>query len=349
MSYYLATHQNVKNWIEGLASESPVYFPQKYGHASYRFAEIKANSEIQFEHYEPTVLPPIKVLIPAREELLSFKKNAAGETEIKSTVDHSFRVLAGVRPCDLKGIHMIDLFFKNGVPDAYYLSRRENTAIIGWACTAPCNKRAFCAAVDSLHHTEGADVFITPLKAGDLLVEVRTKLGEKLAAGTDWQPCTDGPAKKVGAVASMPEPFGRSFPVAVQDIFEIVSQKSKSPVWNKHVERCFSCGTCNLVCPTCYCFDVSDDMNLDVASGNRTRTWDGCMLPHFAVVGGGHNFRADPAARQRHRVKRKFEYLPQKYSQGAVCVGCGRCGRQCTAKIDIFDIITDLIHEGVQQ
>lgn len=348
MSYYLTTPQNLTVWIRKKASENPVYFPEKFGHKSYRFAEVKAGSEIQFEHYTPTVLPPVKLLIPAREELLSFKKHADGKTEMNPTLDESFRIIAGVRPCDLKGIFLIDLFFRDGVPDAHYLARRENTAIIGWACTTPCDLRVFCAAVDSLQHSEGADIFITPLKNGDLLIELKTKLGEKLAAGTDWQPCDDGPARTIGTVAAMPEPFGREFPVTVQDVFASVAKKWKSPIWDKHVERCFSCGTCNLVCPTCYCFDVSDDLNLDVASGNRTRTWDGCMLPHFAVVGGGQNFRPDPAARQRHRVKRKFEYLPEKYNHGAVCVGCGRCGRQCTAKIDIYDIVADLIQEGDQ-
>jgi heterodisulfide reductase subunit C len=29
-----------------------------------------------------------------------------------------------------------------------------------------------------------------------------------------------------------------------------------------------------------------------------------------------------------------------------VCVGCGRCGRQCTSKIDIYDIVCDLIETG---
>jgi sulfhydrogenase subunit beta (sulfur reductase) len=346
MSYYLTTQPNIANWIKGMASQNPLYFPEKYGHASYRFAEVKADSEIQFEPYTPTVLPPVKLLIPAREELFRFKRHEDGKTETSPTLDDSFRILAGVRPCDLKGIYLIDLFLKDGVPDAHYLARRENTAIIGWACTVPCDSRAFCAAVDSLHHTEGADIFIAPLKNGDLLVEVKTELGEKLASATDWPPCEDGPAKKVGSVAAMQEPFGRSFPVPVHDIFKRVAGKWKSPVWDKHVTRCFSCGTCNLVCPTCYCFDVSDDLNLDVASGNRTRTWDGCMLPHFAVVGGGHNFRPDPAARQRHRVKRKFEYLTEKYNHGAVCVGCGRCGRQCTANIDIYDILADLVQEG---
>ena len=77
----------------------------------------------------------------------------------------------------------------------------------------------------------------------------------------------------------------------------------KSKLWEELSRTCFSCGTCNLVCPTCYCFDVADDLNLDAVSGNRTRTWDGCMLPHFALVAGGHNFRPAPASRSASSTK----------------------------------------------
>jgi sulfhydrogenase subunit beta (sulfur reductase) len=346
MSYYLGTKTSIVDWIKRLASENQVFFPEKHGQASYRFNKAKADSDIQFEHYTPTVVPPVKQLIPAREELLLFKKNAEGKTEVQVPLDNSFRILAGVRPCDLKGISLMDLFFKDGSPDAYYLARRENTAVIGYACTAPCDPRVFCAAVDSLHHSEGADIFITPLAGEGLLVEIKTELGKKLAASAGLQPCNDGPAKKEEATKAMPQPFGRTFEAKVPGITKIVASKQQSPVWEKHVARCFSCGTCNLVCPTCYCFDVSDDLNLDVASGNRTRTWDGCMLPNFAMVAGEHNFRPEPASRQRHRINRKFEYLPEKYGKGAVCVGCGRCGRQCTSHIDIYDIVSDLIQEG---
>lgn len=346
MSYYLANKTSIVNWIKELASKDPVYFPEPYGQASYRFAKVEPGADIQFERYTPTVLPPVKQLLPAREELLRFRKNPDGKNDITPSLDNSFRILAGVRPCDLKGILLMDCFFKSGVPDAYYLARRKNTAIIGCACTVPCDSRAFCAAVESLRHEEGADVFLTPLPDGDLLVEIKTDLGKKLASGAAWQPCSDDDAKKTKPAPDGREPFGRALPASVPEIAKILAGKWQSPLWEKHVARCFSCGTCNLVCPTCYCFDVMDDLNLDVSTGNRTRTWDGCMLPHFAVVVGGHNFRPEAAARQRHRVNRKFEYLPNKYGLGAVCVGCGRCGRQCTSHIDIYDIVSDLIQEG---
>jgi sulfhydrogenase subunit beta (sulfur reductase) len=346
MSYYLATRESIVNWIKELALENQVYFPQKHGKVSYRFTQVRPDSDIQFESYVPTVVPPIKLLIPARDELLQFKKNAEGKCEVSAPLDTSFRIIAGVRPCDLKGIFLVDLFFRDGVSDAYYLTRRENTAIIAYSCVYACAPGAFCAAVDSLHHTEGADIFITPRAGEDLLIETKTALGKKLAAGTGWKTCAEDAVRKEATSAPKSQQFGRTFPVSVPKITKIVAGKYQSPVWEKHVTRCFSCGTCNLVCPTCYCFDVADDLNLDVASGNRTRTWDACMLCHFAMVAGGHNFRNEPAARQRHRVNRKFVYLPEKHGQGAVCVGCGRCGRQCTTHIDIYDIVSDLIKEG---
>ena len=271
MSYYSATKKGIEDWIRKLASQNRVYFPEKHGKANYRFTQANSDSEIQFENYTPTVVPPVKLLVPAREELLRFKKNTDGRNEVSASLDTSFRILAGVRPCDLKGIYLMDLFFKDGVSDPYYLARRENTAIIGYSCSVPCDSRAFCAAVDSVRHTEGADIMITPVAGEDLLVEINTELGEKLAAEADWVPSNDGPGKKQDAFAAIPQPFGRTFPIKVPEITRIVADTWRSPVWENHVARCFSCGTCNLVCPTCYCFDVADDLNLDVSSATGRR------------------------------------------------------------------------------
>ena len=247
MSYYLATKTSIADWIKGLASGNSVYFPAKHGQSSYRFTRVRPDSEIQFEYYTPTVVPPVKLLLPAREELLQFRKNADGKSEVSASLDTSFRVLAGVRPCDLKGIFLMDLFFKDGAPDAYYLARRENTAVIGYACAAPCDARAFCAAVESLDHTEGADIFMIPLPTGDVLVEAKTELGNKLTDGASWKPCDKDPRGKDAASAAKSEQFGRALPAAAKDIPGIVASKWQSPVWEKHVTRCFSCGTCNLV------------------------------------------------------------------------------------------------------
>ena len=105
------------------------------------------------------------------------------------------------------------------------------------------------------------------------------------------------------------------------------------PLWEEMAKLCFSCGSCNLVCPTCYCFDVREEVNWDLSSGQRFRLWDGCMLADFATIAGNLNFRKDRADRYRHRYYRKGKYVPAKIGGKIACVGCGRCITACVAKI----------------
>ena len=114
------------------------------------------------------------------------------------------------------------------------------------------------------------------------------------------------------------------------------------PAWEESAAECVGCGTCNLVCPTCYCFNVEENVDLSVTTGSRERHWDGCMLRKFSEVAGGEVFRESLASRQRHRIFRKFKYISDQTGQ-PWCVGCGRCTAYCTAKISIVDIVNRLI------
>ena len=114
---------------------------------------------------------------------------------------------------------------------------------------------------------------------------------------------------------------------------DLLDDAYEHPVWEERATLCFSCGSCNLVCPTCYCFDVREEIKWDLSSGERLRVWDGCMLTDFATVAGKHNFRKSPSARFRHRYYRKGKYVPDKIGGEIACVGCGRCITACVAKI----------------
>lgn len=292
-------------------------------------------------------IPPGKVAFsPARETLFRFSQREDGSFALQPQYVATECLLLGVRPCDLKAIAVMDRVMRDGQPDLYYLTRREQSLIVAQDCLQPCDEHCFCQAVGSLNWREGADLFMTPLAEGQL-VEGLTPAGQALLADLQGTPCTDVPAAKATAEARRPQPFGRQFSRPLDALALHQSRYWNSPVWQQHVEACFSCGTCNLVCPTCYCFETRDQLDLpDLRSGQRLRTWDACMLPEFAAVAGGHNFRASAAGRQRHRVKRKFDYPLERYHQGPFCVGCGRCGQQCTVNIDIFAIVNDLISPG---
>ena len=116
-------------------------------------------------------------------------------------------------------------------------------------------------------------------------------------------------------------------------------------LWEDEAAACYSCGSCNLVCPTCYCFDIRDENDLPPTSGRRTRCWDACMLPGFAVVAGGNNFRPAAGQRLRHRVLRKAAWIERRSGLPG-CVGCARCDRACTARISLREILTRAYEEA---
>ena len=126
--------------------------------------------------------------------------------------------------------------------------------------------------------------------------------------------------------------FHKRIPVDMRYMPEILGESYDNLVFEATARRCFSCGSCNLVCPTCYCFDVQEDVDWSMSKGERYRKWDGCMLTDFAAVAGGHNFRRRSEDRYRHRYYRKGQFIHDRYGDIA-CVGCGRCITACTANI----------------
>ena len=341
----VVAESNALAWIAGLTPERLVYFPQPAPDGGMRFAPVATDAKLAFAGYRATVLPPGKVFAPSREVLFTFAHQADGSFRVTPVHDDRPRVVAGLRPCDLKGVTLMDRVNRAGDADPHYLARRDATSLVAYRCDTPCSERCFCATVGALDWEEGADVLLTPVD-GDVLVEPRTPAGEALVASLHGAtPCADPAALRARHRAARPTPFGRQLPDSPEALTESLERAWNSPLWREHTERCLSCGTCNLVCPTCYCFDTYDEVDVSKpTTGHRCRTWDSCMLPEFAVVADGHDFRRDVAARQRHRVKRKFEYLPRQLDT-TFCVGCGRCGAQCTVGIDIFDIAKDVLEQ----
>jgi len=345
MNTYLASTAQVNDWLHTVAQSADLLWPQPLGQGNFSFRPVAATTAFDLHRYRPSVVPPGRYLLPADETLFTYRRGPEGDIHYQPPDSPERLILAGVRPCDLKAIAELDAVMADAPADPLYLDRRAATAIIAVACVAPCDSRCFCAAAGSLDFRAGADICLTPLAAG-VLVEVLSEEGDELLAGAALAPCADGEKRRREAEAARPVPFGRALAAPPAELPALLRRATRSPVFARHGERCFSCGTCNLVCPTCYCFEVRDDMALDGASGRRSRTWDSCMIPGFAEVAGGHNFRARVGERQRHRLKRKFEYLPERFGLGSFCVGCGRCGRQCTADIDILVMMNEIVAEA---
>jgi sulfhydrogenase subunit beta (sulfur reductase) len=282
--------------------------------------------------YTVTVLGPKKFLWPSRQPVVTY--NLAGDPAPQPVMDHPPQVLFGVHPCDLTAIQTLDSAFFKDVADPHYLARRKATAIVAVDCGRPCDDASFCLDMGSLYPESGYDVMLTPIEGG-YYVEAATALGKSLLEKAKVTPATKQEMEGRQTFAeSKRSNFHTKLPCDVKYLPEILDASYDSLVWEAIARRCFSCGACNTTCPTCYCWDIVDDVEIDLSKGTRIRRYDSCQLDPFAEVAGGENFRKDRWSRLRHRMFRKGKYILEQTGKPG-CVGCGRCERACVASISI--------------
>ena len=89
-----------------------------------------------------------------------------------------------------------------------------------------------------------------------------------------------------------------------------------------------------MVCPTCYCYDVSDDVELGSRAGKRTRSWDSCLFAAMRWWPAARTSAAPRASRIKFRFYHKQRGFVAEYGRPS-CVGCGRCVSACPVGIDV--------------
>jgi NAD-dependent dihydropyrimidine dehydrogenase PreA subunit len=99
-----------------------------------------------------------------------------------------------------------------------------------------------------------------------------------------------------------------------------------------------------MVCPTCYCYGVSELVSMDFTRGAKVKQLYSCNLVDFAEVSGGHNFRPKRESRLKYRYYHQHRGFVEAYDEPK-CVGCGRCSRVCLGGINPPDVIRDLLEE----
>ncbi len=329
MNDYFISANDFDAFVSKIASERNVIGP-KAKKTKFVYGKIQTSKELRLD-FDVTILPPKKIFTPTCQTLITFDGS-----KFEGAVDNQPVVLFGVHFYDIKGLDMTDQLFSENNRDENYMAKRSAATVIG-SSIQNVSKRAFWGSVGTNVAPKGHDGFLTKIGMG-YHYQSLTQKGEDLAGFGNFQPATDEQAEEARKinVAMMDK-----CPEALKHSSEVIAKKVRDSfknqeLWENLAQDCFSCGSCNTTCPTCYCFDVQDKWNLNQVSGMRNRYWDSCLTEDFAKVslgaGAEENFRETRGERFRHRVMRKAAYLNEKLG-GPACTGCGRCSAACTADI----------------
>ncbi|MCJ7581668.1 MAG: 4Fe-4S dicluster domain-containing protein, partial [Candidatus Aminicenantes bacterium] len=320
----ILTKKSFPKWIETLATVQ-IYAPVvKDDLWSY---EVADGAEITTE-YTNAIQSPKKIIFPQREFFLEFRQNDNDSQELREILpEEQESIIFGIRPCDAKGVSHMDKVFGGDFEDIYYWKRRNQTTLIGLGCNTPPSPNCFCTSVDgSPFSQEGLDVLLTDM--GDYyFVQTFTKKGDKLVNMAKNLFKAPSPKDK-NDFTSLKEAAEKKLPRNLKDTKSIPPKLKglfNSELWDDEAMSCIRCGICTYLCPTCHCFDISDEISSrSPLEGKRVRNWDNCQFPDFTMHSSGHNPRPDKASRLRQRVMHKFQYFVENYNNYQ-CTGCGRC------------------------
>ncbi len=319
----------VRAFMESYTVVAPVAHDQ-----GYIFDTIESPDEMVLD-YDTTLSSPKKYFLPPSETLFRFDAQTNEVLDYTETIEP--QVLFGVHTCDITAFNRLDLIFKDCErPDPYYVARRNATLIVGISCMP--SETCFCNLWGSDEVRTGYDLFLQDI-GGKYLVSISgVEAANVLESNCELREATDEERFAFRQVTrKRQESFNPDIP-KIQEVAMLMDAFHSDPFWDELGGRCLACTACSAVCPSCFCFDLVDDLDPDGVNGSRLRVWDACTNPEFARVAGGHNFRDSGRNRVRHRMYHKLNGFLANHGQ-MLCVGCGRCVKACKARINPIEVL----------
>ncbi len=331
--------------VDKLLESNEVVGPRRVGSNAagkpiHQYLPVEGFHQLDLD-YEKAEFSAKTYFLPFRENLSSYSfKGDDWEQELRYRIQP--RAIVGLRACDINALLKLDKVFLKGLfPSPYYLARRENTFVVGLD-HQPCED-GFCASVGADIVTHGFDLFLTDL--GDrYFVQIDSDRGFGVISHVPTRDVTDADRHDYIQVRKR---ITRDFRVHVDTkaLPTLLDPEFQSAIWKKWGAKCLSCGSCAMVCPTCYCYGVHERVAMDFASSTKVKQLYSCNLVDFAEVAGGHNFRPTSETRLKYRYYHQHRGFTETFDEPK-CVGCNRCGSACLAGINPPEVIADLQAEG---
>jgi len=172
----LMSRDDLIHWLKLLLQERILLAPIRV-QGLLLFQPVSKVEDIAFD-FDNTTLPPKGWFLPPTETLFSVNSRD-GHTELVPTTVEREAVIFGVRPCDAKGIALMDNPFLEEPSDTVYGERRARTVLIGLSCQQ-VQPECFCTSMGSAPDDPShVDIMLTEAEGG-YIVQAVTEKGKAL-------------------------------------------------------------------------------------------------------------------------------------------------------------------------
>jgi len=273
-----------------------------------------------------SILPAKQHFFPPREDVFVFSKKSGKLT----SPDLSKKLLiVCTHRGELEAIAQLDEIMKKPEEDFFYWQKREKSVLVG--------------IIDkSMEAAPGGDLVLEKINPRQYRALIVTDKGKKLIKKDFFREVKSPEVKKYqGEKKELREMLLDSELLSDAVAW---SWQANHKIWDELGKKCLGCGICTYVCPLCHCFSIEDRVGLDDNECVRCRQWDACTLPRFAQIAGGHNFHKTIKERYYNWFYHKFVRAYKQYGKSQ-CVGCGQCGKNCPAGINIEKVLKEIVKD----
>lgn len=352
--------ENLNKFLEELNKDYDVFVPLQNkadGIINFKSFDIADDNNV-INLKEKTRISPKSLFFPSTENLFEFeykkdiKKPDIMEIELSQSgkiipggINFRKRIIFGIKPCDVMALKCLDLVFGEGEKkDPQYVIKRENTILVSIGCSS-IFPDCFCTSLGgNPFYFENADFGLIDtgsdfavFKSGksDTIRELPSK-NAKFFVETEISADEEIKIKQIIS-DSETKCSSNSDTVNPEDIVSVMNSNfSEEEMWEDITRKCVSCAACTYVCPTCVCFNISDEQS--EMKGERYKCWDFCTNYYYTLEASGHNPREKIYQRYRNKINCKYNYF-YKRNKNLYCVGCGRCIDVCPVGMDIREIV----------
>ncbi len=337
--YFEITLENIKKFVNSLIENNnyEIIAPKKTGEDTF-YEKINSFDEANLD----ILLPKLSFkenLLPKTESLFSYSLSGAGIV-IDNPLENEEReakkkIIFGARPCDAAAGPIMEKVFNWDYKDEFFNIKFKNLHIISIACGKPDNY-CFCTEMQlSPESSYGSDILLK--KSGNgYYVTVVTEKGMDII-----NPFLDMFKDMFKEISKEKIPPAGKWKASydIKKTHSFLDNNFEHQYFQEKFLSCIGCGICTFTCPTCHCFDIQDEGTLK--GGRRIRNWDSCQFGIFTLHTSGHNPRVTQGDRYRQRLMHKFKIYNEKFNK-YLCVGCGRCSRNCPEDINLKEITKEL-------